>query len=99
VITREELERHNDEEGGDWVVIHGCVYNISTLAKELPCGGKRLAELVGKDASKEFDVVHSHISKEQLHQFSLGLYREVSWRGQLVWVCSVIGDEMVNLAL
>ena len=78
VVTREELDRHNDEEGGDWVVIHGRVYSTYTLAKELSCDGKKLAELVGKDASKEFDLVHS-ISKEQLHQFSVGLYK-VSWR-------------------
>ena len=79
MISREELDRHNEEGGGGWVVVHGRVYDTVTLAKMAPCDAERLAEWVGQDASKAFDVVcHSQSAKEQLHQFCLGIFKGVS---------------------
>ncbi len=77
VITQEDLDKHK-EEGGSYVAVHGRVYDANTLTQQTPCDGEKLAEWVGKDASKAFDDHHTKTTKEQLSQFCIGTYRKVN---------------------
>lgn len=79
MITAEDLEAHNKDREGGWVVIHGKVYDImSTAATSLPCGTDKLMEYVGRDATKGFEMVgHSESAKEMMEQYLVGQFSEV----------------------
>ncbi len=38
VVSQEDIENHN-KEGGCWIIIHGRVYDVKQLAKEVGGGG------------------------------------------------------------
>lgn len=78
MISWEELDRHNKEEGGSWLVVHGRVYDTCSLTKRAPCEAEKLAELVGRDATKAFDAVgHSPEARDLMDQCYVGIFKEV----------------------
>lgn len=80
IITRKDLDAHNreaSESGGGWVIIHGSVYDVLSIAEHSPCGVDKLMEYVGKDASKAFEGV-SESAKDAMGTNAVGVFREVS---------------------
>jgi len=57
IITKTELEKHN-QEGNGWVVINGDVYDMSKFYTLHPGGEEVLREYYGKDATDAFYGLH-----------------------------------------
>ncbi|KAJ5083854.1 hypothetical protein NUU61_008433 [Penicillium alfredii] len=59
-VTRSEIERHNTRQSC-WVAIHGAVYDVtvSDFLDSHPGGAQVILRCAGKDATEEFDSVHS----------------------------------------
>lgn len=72
LISRDELDRRNEEESGSWLLVHGRVYDTHTLTKLGSCRAERLAEWVGRDAAS-----HSQSTRELIDQCCVGTFREV----------------------
>lgn len=77
-ITASDMEAHI-KEGGAWVVIHGDVYDVQSVATIVPYGAETLMENVGRDATEAFELAgHSDVTKEKIKQCIVGEFREVS---------------------
>jgi len=50
-----------------WMAIHGNVYNVTGFAKQHPGGATILESLAGRDATAEFDLVHSQQLLQRFH--------------------------------
>ena len=81
LISREELDRHNEEEHGSWLLVDGRVYDAHTLAERCPYGIERLAEWVERDGAG-----HSQATQELVDQCCVGTFGEVS----VVWGHSIL---------
>ncbi|KAL4798693.1 FMN-dependent dehydrogenase-domain-containing protein [Aspergillus venezuelensis] len=57
-VTRAEIAQHNSRQSC-WVAIHGAVYDITEFLNEHPGGAKVLLRCAGRDATSDFDSVHS----------------------------------------
>lgn len=57
VITAEEMAKHTSKEDC-WVALHGKVFAISPFLDDHPGGAKAILLYGGKDATKEFDMLH-----------------------------------------
>ncbi|KAJ6008286.1 hypothetical protein N7540_012262 [Penicillium herquei] len=57
-LTRADLERHNSRQSC-WVAIHGAVYDVTDFLDSHPGGAKVILRCAGKDATSDFDSVHS----------------------------------------
>merc|ERR1712137_125014 len=55
--SMEEVEKHN-KNTDCWVVLHGRVLNVTSFLKEHPGGELAIMTFAGKDATKEFDMIH-----------------------------------------
>merc|ERR1712137_759892 len=55
--SMEEVEKHNTNTDC-WVVLHGRVLNVTSFLKEHPGGELAIMTFAGKDATKEFDMIH-----------------------------------------
>ena len=58
VYTLADVQKHTSEDDC-WVVLHGEVYNVSDFLEDHPGGKKAIMLYAGKDATKEFDMLHS----------------------------------------
>eukprot|EP00759_Apiculatamorpha_spiralis_P037342 PhF_6_TR37210/c0_g1_i1/m.54857/K00101/lldD; L-lactate dehydrogenase (cytochrome) len=58
IITAEELSKHNTKDSC-WIAIHGKVYDLTKFASAHPGGASILYKYGGKDATEEFDGLHS----------------------------------------
>ncbi|KAH8923526.1 acyl-CoA dehydrogenase NM domain-like protein [Atractiella rhizophila] len=58
-FTIEEVEKHNNEKEGVWIVIDGGVYDVTSFLSEHPGGKKILLRSSGKDSSEEFWKFHN----------------------------------------
>jgi cytochrome b involved in lipid metabolism len=77
-ITAGDMEAHI-KDGGGWVVIHGEVYDVQSLATLVPCGVDKLMENVGRDATEAFEAAgHSDVAREKMKHCIVGEFREVS---------------------
>ena len=56
--TMEEVSKHTTK-ADCWVVLHGEVYNVSEFLEDHPGGAASIMAYAGKDASKQFDMLHS----------------------------------------
>ncbi|CDZ98591.1 cytochrome b2 [Phaffia rhodozyma] len=57
-VTAQELAKHSTKEDC-WITIHGNVYDITSFIEDHPGGEKILLKYAGKDATEEFDEIHS----------------------------------------
>lgn len=57
VITMEEMQQHTSK-ADCWVALHGKVFAISPFLDDHPGGAKAILLYGGKDATKEFDMLH-----------------------------------------
>ncbi|KAF7518294.1 hypothetical protein PCG10_000534 [Penicillium crustosum] len=57
-LTRQEINRHNNQESC-WVAIHGAVYDVTEFLDSHPGGATVILRCAGKDATEDFDSVHS----------------------------------------
>merc|ERR1712007_379309 len=55
--SMEEVQKHNSNTDC-WVVLHGRVLNVTSFLKEHPGGELAIMTFAGKDATKEFDMIH-----------------------------------------
>merc|ERR1719267_215430 len=55
--SMEEVAKHNDK-NSCWVVLHGRVLDVTTFLKDHPGGELAILTFAGKDATKEFDMIH-----------------------------------------
>ncbi|KAL4806633.1 FMN-dependent dehydrogenase-domain-containing protein [Aspergillus unguis] len=69
-ITKTDLEQHSSRQSC-WVVIHGAVYDVTTFLDEHPGGAAVLLRNAGKDATDEFEAVHSPETLSELPQSAL----------------------------
>ncbi|SCV74312.1 BQ2448_6744 [Microbotryum intermedium] len=58
-ITKSELEKHNSESAGYWLLIEGQVYDVSKFLDDHPGGAKILKNWSGKDATEKFWAFHN----------------------------------------
>lgn len=56
--TPEEVAKHTTDKDC-WVILHGEVYNVTDFLDDHPGGKKAIMLYAGKDASTEFDMMHS----------------------------------------
>ena len=76
-ISDTEIAAHL-KSGGGWVIIHGEVYDIHSIAANVPGTADKLMESIGKDATKAFEMAgHSDSTKEKMRQYIVGKYKEV----------------------
>ncbi|CAP80956.1 Pc12g13290 [Penicillium rubens Wisconsin 54-1255] len=57
-LTRQEINQHNNQESC-WVAIHGAVYDVTDFLDSHPGGAAVILRCAGKDATGDFDSVHS----------------------------------------
>ncbi|CAG8253768.1 unnamed protein product [Penicillium nalgiovense] len=57
-LTREKINQHNNQESC-WVAIHGAVYDVTDFLDSHPGGAAVILRCAGKDATDDFDSVHS----------------------------------------
>ncbi|KAI8904059.1 cytochrome b2, mitochondrial precursor [Gorgonomyces haynaldii] len=70
MISFEEVKKHTAE-SDCWMVIHGQAYNLTTFLNDHPGGKRILLKNAGKDATAEFEKIHSkdilkHLSQDCL---------------------------------
>jgi L-lactate dehydrogenase (cytochrome) len=58
VYTMEEVAKHNAK-SDCWVVLHDEVYDVTAFLEDHPGGAASILAYAGKDASKQFDMLHS----------------------------------------
>jgi len=56
--SAEEVKKHN-KDTDCWVVLHGEVYDVTKFLNDHPGGKKAIMLYAGKDATTEFDMLHS----------------------------------------
>ena len=72
-ISAAEVAKHN-KEGDAYVIIRGCVYDVSHFLQDHPGGVDILLDETGKDATASFDSVgHSEAAKSTLAGFFMGI--------------------------
>ncbi|KAJ5659910.1 hypothetical protein N7507_006361 [Penicillium longicatenatum] len=57
-LSRADVKQHNSRKSC-WVAIHGAVYDVTDFLDTHPGGAKVILRCAGKDATDEFDSVHS----------------------------------------
>ena len=78
MITKEELAKHSKKDDC-WLSIDGKVYDLSEFTLDHPGGSDALLLYSGKDATKEFHMVHHpNIIKTYDKLYYIGLLEETS---------------------
>merc|ERR1712186_163754 len=57
-VNAEEVAKHN-QESDCWVIVGDQVYDVTNFLKDHPGGKKSIMLFAGKDATEEFDMLHS----------------------------------------
>ncbi|KAJ5987758.1 hypothetical protein N7481_002968 [Penicillium waksmanii] len=57
-VTRAQIQEHSSRQSC-WVAIHGAVYDVTDFLDEHPGGSKVILRCAGRDATNDFDSVHS----------------------------------------
>lgn len=70
-FTIEEIKKHTSKESC-WVIIEGKVYDMTSFLSDHPGGTKALLRKAGKDATKDFNMIHPSSVKKQLEKFYIG---------------------------
>lgn len=60
------MAKHNKEHDC-WVVLYGCVYNLTGFLKEHPGGKESILLYGGSDATEQFEMMHQKEFLNQLH--------------------------------
>ncbi|CEJ62255.1 hypothetical protein PMG11_10758 [Penicillium brasilianum] len=73
-LTREEIQQHSTRQSC-WVAIHGAVYDVTDFLDSHPGGAAAILRCAGKDATEDYDSVHSaDLVKEALPDSALRGY-------------------------
>jgi len=83
-VTMEEVERHNSREDA-WIVLFGEAIDVTKFLPLHPGGDDMLAAYLGKDATKDWQMIHEAdtLDRYQQHLTKLG---KVSRDGILTWL-------------
>ncbi|KAJ5924916.1 hypothetical protein N7454_007555 [Penicillium verhagenii] len=57
-LTLSEVECHNTE-ASCWIIVHGKVYDVTNFLSHHPGGISVILQFAGKDATEEYDLIHS----------------------------------------
>ncbi|GAB5033102.1 nitrate reductase [Nannochloropsis oceanica] len=71
VITREELARHNSKTDC-WIAVKGQVYDVTPYLQEHPGGVAAIVMNAGKDATEDFEAIHSKRAWAMLDEYLVG---------------------------
>ena len=58
MFTRKEVSTHNTDNDA-WIIIRGDVYDVTDFKESHPGGKKVVMRYAGKDATEEFEMLHS----------------------------------------
>ena len=58
MFTRKEVSTHNTDNDA-WIIIRGDVYDVTNFKESHPVGKKVVMRYAGKDATEEFEMLHS----------------------------------------
>ncbi len=73
VISKKELEEHNEDHKDQWMAVDGKVYTITEYKHEHPGGEDILLEHAGADATEAFENVgHSKDARNKLKSLLVG---------------------------
>ncbi|EFC38258.1 predicted protein [Naegleria gruberi] len=73
IITKKELEEHDENHKDQWIAVDGKVYTITEYKHEHPGGEDILLEHAGADASEAFENVgHSKDARNKLKSLLVG---------------------------
>jgi len=71
IYSVEEVSQHNTP-NDCWIILDGKVYDVTRFLSEHPGGNKVILKFAGKDASKDFKLLHN--VKEVLNKYGPKLY-------------------------
>eukprot|EP00759_Apiculatamorpha_spiralis_P015906 PhF_6_TR22378/c0_g1_i2/m.31736 len=95
-IPASEVAKHK-REGDAWVVIKGCVYDVSKFLQDHPGGVDILLDECGKDATAAFESVnHSNDARKTLSGFFLGMLEGTFGATSPVAGASKVSDRYVQ---
>lgn len=57
-ISGKEVAQHNTRQSC-WIIVHGNVYDVTEFLDDHPGGSKIILKYAGKDATQEYDPIHS----------------------------------------
>ena len=58
--TMKQIEKHNSEKNGVWILIRGGVYDVTEFLEDHPGGPDLILDVAGKDATNDYEVrLHS----------------------------------------
>ena len=69
--TKAEVKKHKSKYDG-WMIIRGEVYNVTPYLPYHPGGDQIMLQLLGKDATKDFDKNHDYVSLHMLEACHVG---------------------------
>jgi len=73
VVSKKELEEHNEDHKDQWIAVDGKVYTITEYKHEHPGGEDILLEHAGSDATEAFENVgHSKDARNKLKSLLVG---------------------------
>eukprot|EP00171_Calliarthron_tuberculosum_P021116 IDg21116t1 len=71
-ISLAEVAKHNSKESA-WIVVDGKVYDTTKYLYEHPGGAASILIYAGKDATDDFNSIHSNSAKEMLLKYQVGV--------------------------
>ena len=54
--TMKQIEKHNSEKNGVWILIRGGVYDVTEFLEDHPGGPDLILDVAGKDATNDYEV-------------------------------------------
>eukprot|EP00347_Sterkiella_histriomuscorum_P023894 403333018 len=74
-ITKDELEKHN-QEGDCWVHVNGRIYDLSNFYRKHPGGPDTIMEYAGKDGTERFEEAgHTKGNRLEMETYLVGEYQ------------------------
>ncbi|PIA52822.1 hypothetical protein AQUCO_01000591v1 [Aquilegia coerulea] len=79
IFSSAEVSKHNNSKDC-WLVINDKVYDVTGFLGDHPGGGEILLKATGKDATRDFNEVHSHSSNAMtmMDKFYVGVYDSIT---------------------
>jgi cytochrome b involved in lipid metabolism len=93
-FTLEEVRKHTSTETGVWIIMDDHVYDVTSFQKH-PGQFDILLLNAGKDASKEFNGIHSEKARKMREKFLIGRLRKPEIGDPAYEVANTVPDSSV----